>query len=129
MNNQLLRGNMAPSPVACRLLHFLIILFFILHILIQNSLSVLVYDRQTLLNLQDFTKDWIPRPQTSGLDSSTFLSSIPVYLQRRHGSVPQRNHRRRHLGKRGGNVVKSRMLWRALHQRQPFLLLLNEDSS
>lgn len=97
---------MAPVCVACRLL-LLVPLVFVLFLstVCKNVDSLLVYDRQTLLNIRSATNDLVNYDQSEQRTSLPFVSAIPFYLW--CTPVPLfRRRRYRHRGKRSGLLVK-----------------------
>lgn len=98
--------KMAPVYAACRLL-LLVPLVFVLFLstICKNVDSLLVYDRQTLLNIRSATNDLVNYDRSEQRTSLPFASTIPFYLWR--APVPlfwRRRYRRR--GKCRGLLVK-----------------------
>lgn len=123
---------MAPLLAACRL-HVprnLVVLVLILYFLIQSSSSIIVYDHQMLVNLQNLTKDWTATALQSPCAYSPppVLLDIPAYLRRWHGD-PIKRKRRMKRGRRGGTAVKRKLFWKDARLRQPCLRQLTRGHS
>ncbi|CAM4569745.1 unnamed protein product [Leuciscus chuanchicus] len=106
---------MAPVYVACRLMSLLLCAIFVL-LSTSNCYSLLVYDRQLLLDIRDsFVAKYNPELKSSVAGSQSCSPNstwdIPEYLSNWPHGVPRRKRRRRR-GKRGGVAVKLKM---ALH--------------
>ncbi len=72
---------------------------------VQNVESLLVYDRQTLLNFRHSAKDLVKFDYAGQKTLPPLLSGIPAYLCRLPVTHPRRKHHRRR-GKRGGQLVR-----------------------
>lgn len=97
---------MAPMGVASRLSPATLLVFVLfLSLCIGEIRSLLVYDRQTLLDLQFSFKDIAALKHDEQKSFPPFLSGIPAYLYRASAPPSQRKSYR-HRGKRSGRLVK-----------------------
>lgn len=105
--------KMAPLCLASRLPPLCVLLLLsILSHFAQNVSPLLVYDRQTLLNIRNY----VVKPSICGFSGQSkmplpFLSSVPSYLWRVPCLLPAINHyrkRSRRRGRRGGRLVRLR---------------------
>ncbi len=104
---------MAPLLAACRL-HVprnLVVLVLILYFLIQSSSSIIVYDHQMLVNLQNLTKDW-----TATALQSPVLSLLHLFCW---------TYRR----KARCTAIKCKLFWKDARLRQPCLRQLTRGHS
>lgn len=97
---------MAPVSVACRLsLQTVVVFLLFLSLIVPSANSLLVYDRQTLLNIR-YLCEYRERVSEDG--QKTFYSSpllnIPAYLHRL--PIPSTRRRRRYRGRRSGRLLK-----------------------
>uniref|UniRef100_A0A3P9MP71 Reverse transcriptase domain-containing protein n=1 Tax=Oryzias latipes TaxID=8090 RepID=A0A3P9MP71_ORYLA len=110
---------MAPVCTACRLSAvFLFVYVLLLTTVIKNINSLLVYDRQTLLDLSFFPPKLVQFRHDGQETPHPLLSEVPVYLC--HTSVTfqrRKRRRRRYRGKRGGKLANlKRMLTTCLRR-------------
>ncbi len=99
-------SKMTPVCVACRLaLQALCGFVLFVSLAVQNVESLLVYDRQTLLNFRHSAKDLVKFDYAGQKTLPPLLSGIPAYLCRLHVIHPRRKRHRRQ-GKRGGRLVR-----------------------
>ena len=92
--------------VACRLSLPMLSVFLLLVLLVDCTVNaLLVYDRQTLLDLRSSATDIIKFDHNGYETLPPFLSDSPAYLRRAPAPPPRRKrHRRR--GKRSGYLVR-----------------------
>ncbi|GAA6074940.1 uncharacterized protein LOC113038370, partial [Tachysurus ichikawai] len=96
---------MAPVCVAGRLFSLALIVFVLFLLATFNNVdSLLVYDRQTLLNIRANIENMLIY-NSGGSKTSPHLHDLPAYLCRK--PLPaQKKKRHRRRGKRGGLLVK-----------------------
>ena len=96
---------MAPVCVACRLPLSILVFVVFLSIVTQDVYSLLTYDRQTLLELQEFAVKNVHFSYSEQKPLPPLLAGIPAHLYRVLDPTSRRMRRRRR-GKRSGKLVK-----------------------
>ncbi len=107
--------SLAPVYLACRLLLSCLLVW--LSALSLNCCTLLIYDRQALLDIRNSVVDTFTNSYTSDVDCSfdntneSFRMVIPDCIRRWPLNIPRRK-RRRKRGNRGGYIVKLKAhLW------------------
>uniref|UniRef100_A0A1A8AHR4 Endonuclease/exonuclease/phosphatase domain-containing protein n=1 Tax=Nothobranchius furzeri TaxID=105023 RepID=A0A1A8AHR4_NOTFU len=100
--------KMAPVCLACRFVLELFLILLFLSVFIFDANSLLIYERQQLLDLKISAKTISGSYKDGQKVLPPFLASVPPYLCRVPAPPPWRRRQRRR-GKRGGKLAKMKL--------------------